>query len=176
MIQQPLHHFVTHSTLSPRDSSPKREHSGIGSTTRPTHYYTQTHHYYDQTLCTYAPLYICRIEYCAKSMLFMCFVQVVQNIPSQCSGVKCVVLWCFARVLAVAGWGCGPMTRSDFRIKKKKTSAKIQGERVECPRKPWKSARELIENISKEPSGSHRFTCCCCSRCVPKARCALVIP
>ena len=67
-------------------------------------------------------------------------VSIVRNTPwSQCSGVSRVL--CFARVLVVAGWGCGPMTRRDFRKRTKKkclsqNTSKVQGERVKCPRRP----------------------------------------
>ena len=59
----------------------------------------------------------------------------------------------FARVLVVAGWGCGPVTRHDVQKKRKNASAKIHGERGECPRKPRKIAWAPTKNVRKKQVG-----------------------
>ena len=86
--------------------------------------------------------------------------------------------WCVVCSVVVfcASIGCGGVGMwadgsPRFPKKKKNASSKIHGERVQCPRKPWK-AHVPTKKGSKETSGSHRFTCCWCSRCVPKPRCA----
>ena len=44
-----------------------------------------------------------------------------------------MVLWCFARVLVAAGWGCGPMARHDFQKRKKMPPRKSMGKGFNVP-------------------------------------------
>ena len=71
----------------------------------------------------------CHTECTAK----YCVLRAVRNTPmSQCS------VWCFARVLVVAGWGCGLMTRHHFQKRKRKLPPRKSFGKglIECPRKP----------------------------------------
>ena len=108
--------------------------------------------YYDQYLGTYQ--HVAVYFTILSIMRSVVYYGQYEILPCPSAVVCSVVLWCFARVLVVAGWGCGPMTHHDLQKKKKKNaSAKIHGERVECPRKFWKSACPPTKKVRKKQVG-----------------------
>ena len=71
------------------------------------------------------------------------------------------MLWCFARVLVAAGWGCGPMARHDFQKRKRKTPPrKYMGKGSNAPgnlekrMSPQKKARKKQVGVIDSPAAA----------------------